>query len=479
MERSLKDLRIIKCSPGLTASDRLSVEVAGPLRILAGRREVYRGRLRPSDREVVVKCYLPHAKQTRDWKQEWSRLGELESKGLPVPKPLAVGKTADGIVCVIMEYIQNALTLGAFLKSSNDVERCRVMQGLVCLVDQLHAAGARQTDQHIDNWAVADGMLYVLDAGTYRFSKGPLSSRARVLDLAAICATLPPASEKLFREALRLSYWTNAAEAARVDLIGLELNRAIERIQQTRARRYFKKTRRDCSEFGRIREGAWSGMYSKQSDPALVECFFKNPDAWMAEGRRLKSGNTCTVQHISLGEQSYVLKRYNRKTWWIRLRRSLSASRACRSWSNGWLLNLCHIPTARPVAFAEERGFPRGMSYLLMEAIDGELLPDYVEQHAGNVERMKTLVEQAGRIWDLLGRIRAVHGDLKATNWMVDEAGQVFLFDLDSFCCGLTQAAFRRGRNKDMRRFLKNWAANPLIADSFRRRMETKKGAAQ
>jgi tRNA A-37 threonylcarbamoyl transferase component Bud32 len=267
-------------------------------------------------------------------------------------------------------------------------------------------------------------------------------------------------------------------EAVRADLIGPELDRAIKRVQQIRVRRYFKKTKRDCSEFGRFKEGAWAGMYSKQADLAWVERFFKNPDAWMAKGKRLKSGNTCTVQHISVGERSYVLKRYNRKAWWIRLRHALSASRACRSWSNGWVLNLCHIPTARPVAFAEEGGFPRGMSYLLMEAIDGELLPDYVEQHAENAERMKALVEKVGRIWDLLGQIRAVHGDLKATNWMVDEAGQVFLFDLDSFCCGLTQAAFRRGRNKDMRRFLKNWAAYPSIADSFLRRMETKKGAA-
>lgn len=471
MERNLKDLKVVEISPEWAVSGALSIHAEATLRILPGRREVYRGRLHTPEREVVVKCYLPHAKQVRDWQREWGGLNALKARGLPAPDPLAVAEAADGTMCVLMQCIAGADALGHFLELADADGRLHAMQKLARLVSRLHEAGARQTDQHIDNWAIAGGALYLLDAGTYEFSETSLVDNGRLTDLAAICATLPPAAEGLFREALRSEYWIDATGPAREAILGGDLDRMIDQVQQARVRRYYKKTYRECSEFGE-RKGQWSGMFSKLGNAELVERFFQDPDALMAEGERLKSGNTCTVQRIRIAERTYVLKRYNLKSWWIRVRRSLSASRASRSWSSAWAFNLSFIPTARPVAFAEEAGFPRGRSYLLMEAIDGQLLPDYVEQYADCTELMQALVGQVGRIWDQLGRLRAVHGDLKATNWMVDASDQVILFDLDSTRFGLSTAVFSKGRSKDQRRFLENWQSLPALSEAFRQCME-------
>jgi hypothetical protein len=175
------------------------------------------------------------------------------------------------------------------------------MVTLAGLVDKLHVAGARQMDQHVDNWAVVGESLYLLDAGTYRFVESSLSVSDRCSDIAAICVTLPPFAEALFRSSLKLDPAASVIESAILD------------VQQTRARRYYKKSQRSCTEFIEYREDGRKGMSLRNADNALVEDFFRDPESVMKLGERLKSGNTCTVQALEYGEKSYVLKRYNPK----------------------------------------------------------------------------------------------------------------------------------------------------------------------
>ncbi|MGZ0709065.1 lipopolysaccharide kinase InaA family protein [Coraliomargarita sp. W4R53] len=465
----LPQLKVLEGSK-VIASESLILEIGDALRILPGRREVYRGRLPSGEIEVVAKCFLPHPKQARDWRREWEGLLQLQSAGLPAPAPLAVCEDAAGSVYVVMEYLSGAVTLGEFTTGAGRAELRECMAHLATLIDALHQAGARQTDQHIDNWAVTAGQLYLLDAGTYRFESGPLPDADRISDLAAICATLPPHAETLFRKSLT-SYGREAGIYASGE-VEVALRAAIPKVQQARVRRYYKKSQRACTEFGQHTAGAWRGMFGKGAHADLVATFFEDPDALMDHGERIKSGNTCTVQKLRFEGRSYVLKRYNQKAWLTRLRRALGESRARKSWSNSWILNMSFIPTASCVAFAEESGFPLRRSFLLMEEVDAMLLPEYVAQYRGDALRLSALVEAVGCIWDQLARIAAVHGDLKATNWMVDAAGGVSLIDLDSFRFGLSASVFKLGREKDMKRFLENWKSAPELAEAFRMRLE-------
>jgi len=458
MGESLKTLEVTQASLE-QLGDQITLEIGETLRTLPGRRMVSSGRLVEADIQVVAKCYLPHAKQERDWKREWDGLASLQSMGFPVPPPLALCRDDEGNVYVVMRYIEGAVTLGQYLEQAT-LDDCRhKMEALARLVGELHSAGIRQMDQHVDNWAVAGDSLYVLDAGTYRFTDGSLSDADRWSDLAAICVTLPPIAEQCFRSSLE------------IDQGASELEMEVLNIQQARARRYYKKTQRTCTEFVKYCEKGNRGVYLRNAEAALIEDFYQRPESMMAQGQRLKSGNTCTVQTLDFDGKAYVLKRYNRKPFLSQFRRSLFLSRACKSWSNGWVLNLAFIPTAKPVAFLDVGVFPRGLSYLLMEQIDGVLLPDYMVRAREDASLMASLIEEVGRIWDSLAPLRAVHGDLKATNWMVDSSGRVYLFDLDSLCFGLSSSAYQRGRKKDMWRFLKNWKSDPQLAEAFRRRM--------
>lgn len=472
MTQTLENLRVIKPSE-LCSADVLSLELGESLRILPGRREVCFAKLSDPSMNVVVKRYFPHAKQARDWEREWEGLEGLQKRNLPSPRPVAVCQDQEGNVFVIMQCIDGADTLGRFLEAADAANLLVVLAKLAQLAQRVHDTGARQTDQHVDNWAVANDQVYLLDAGTYEFTPAPLPRQSRLTDLAAICVTLPPVAEEPFRCFLRENYQAERGQPWNESL-DAELNSSASTMQQARARRYFKKTQRMCTEFEPRKNTAWSGMVARSANANLLECFVDNPDALMAEGVRLKSGNTCTVQSFEFAGKRYVLKRYNQRPWFTQLRRSIFPSRASKSWSNGWVLDLAFILSAKPIAFVDECSFPRQRGYLLMEQIDADLLPDYVARHRKDAARVGRLIAEVGRIWTLLERIRATHGDLKATNWMVSAEGTVYLFDLDSFRFGLSDAAFRKGQKKDRERFLKNWELDPELVQAFGQRMETR-----
>jgi tRNA A-37 threonylcarbamoyl transferase component Bud32 len=468
LERSNEPLtlRVTERSEGFAATE-LELKLSEALRILPERREVYAGRLLGAERAVVAKRFLSHPKQARDWRREWDGLVKLEALDLSAPTPLCVAEEADGsAVWVIMDRIDGAVSVqDAFLVGDRD-ERAELAQQLAKLVDAAHRAGVRQGDQHVDNWAWDGARLYLLDAGSIEFSKHALHEKARLLDLAGICVTLAPAAERAFCEAIRSVYLVDA-EDLRGRLL-YELETAIVALQGARTRRYFKKTRRNCTEFVNVEESDFRAVHLRNADSALVEALLADPEALMAEGERLKSGNTCTVQSFSRGGRAYVLKRYNKKPLVDRLRRVFSDSRALKSWSSAWVLEMAFIPTGRALAAYEDaRESLSGLRYLLMERITGQLLPDYVESCGGDLARIDAVAADFAQIWASLARLRAAHGDLKATNLIVGEDGRLYLFDLDAFRFGLGARAFERGRAKDLKRFMKNWADRPELAQLF------------
>ena len=449
----------------------LELTLSEALRILPDRREVYAGLLLDERQAVVAKRFLSHPKQARDWRREWDGLVKLEALNLSAPRPLCVAEEADGAaVWVVMERIDGAVSVQDAFREGDRDERAELAEQLAKLVDAAHRAGARQGDQHVDNWAWDGARLYLLDAGSIEFSKHALAERARLLDLAGICVTLAPAAEKAFREAIDAVYLIDDAELK--GRLLYELEGAIVALQGKRTRRYFKKTRRSCTEFVRVDEAAYRAMYVRHADAELIETLLADPEVLMAEGERLKSGNTCTVQGFARGGQAYVLKRYNQKPLVDRLRKVFSDSRALTSWSSAWVLDMAFIPTGRAIAVYEDaRSALPGGRYLLMERIEGQLLPDYVEACGDDLAKIEAVAEDFAQIWAALGRLRAAHGDLKATNLIVGADGHLYLFDLDAFRFGLKPSAFARGRAKDLQRFMKNWSDRSELTQLFAAKM--------
>jgi len=202
----------------------------------------------------------------------------------------------------------------------------------------------------------------------------------------------------------------------------------------------------------------------------LLEEFRARPDATLARGRVLKHDTTTTVTVVGDGRREWVGKRYNTKNRWHAVRRLLRTSRALTCWRAATWLRRAGIATARPVAVLEERRWrlARGRSYFVCEYLGGETLAAIFGrgEDAG-------LAAQAADIVRRLHAAGIVHGDLKATNFVVSE-GRVHLLDLDA----ARRPAGRRlksGQRKDLNRFLRNWGAR----SSLRRRLEMELGSSQ
>lgn len=211
------------------------------------------------------------------------------------------------------------------------------------------------------------------------------------------------------------------------------------------------------------RGSLWHVAADDAGGPLLDELLAR-PDAVMARARVLKHDGTTTVAVAGDVGHEWVIKRYNTKNRWHAVRRLLRTSRAANCWHAADWLRQAGIDTARPVAVLEERRWRvlRGRSYFISHYIGGETLNAALDR-----EPRAAWIEQASRIVRRLHASGIVHGDLKATNFVVS-GERIHLLDLDA-----TRRASGRGlengRRRDLERFLRNWQQRP----DLRRRFET------
>lgn len=206
---------------------------------------------------------------------------------------------------------------------------------------------------------------------------------------------------------------------------------------------------------------------------ALIDQLWSNPDQLIATATMLKDGDRCTVVRLDINGRSHVLKRYNLKGpfhtavhWFMR-------SRARWCWHSGLMLLSGGLLTPRPLAFLEERQFGvfRRRSYLLSEFVPGVSLRQWIDQGKHESRALHAIANQFCHAWRELSVRRLGHGDMKATNFMVDPQGRLWLIDLDGMRTYPRGLMLRAERRKDIVRFMRNWQGQPEVAAAFRARI--------
>ena len=193
------------------------------------------------------------------------------------------------------------------------------------------------------------------------------------------------------------------------------------------------------------------------NDQILTQ-LWNDPDGLLASGTMLKDGDRSTVVRLEGEDYSHVLKRYNLKGTIHTTAHVFLRSRAMWSWRNGVYAYLAGIPTPRPLAALEMRSGPmRGVSYFLCEYVEGITLYDLVRVHNPEPSQLDELATVFSQIWQGLGRLRLTHGDMKGTNYIVDQERRIWMLDLDGMRRRTMGLSWKRQREKDRRRFMKNW----------------------
>ncbi len=182
---------------------------------------------------------------------------------------------------------------------------------------------------------------------------------------------------------------------------------------------------------------------------------------------RIKHDNTTTVGFTSRDGRRLIIKRYNTKNNWHRVRRSLRRSRAQNCFDYALQLTRCKIATAPPVAYIETRFGPlKGRSWLITEFVEGSVCLDHVHQKASQSETGE-IAARLERLFQKLSSERITHGDMKATNFILRHNRNPVLIDLDGMMQHRRDADYEKAHQKDLARFMKNWQKRPELQACF------------
>ena len=178
-----------------------------------------------------------------------------------------------------------------------------------------------------------------------------------------------------------------------------------------------------------------------------------------------KHDRTTTVAQVSLAGESMVLKRYNPRNQWHKIKRALRRSRARRCWQMSYAFSEAGLNVAQPILMVEDRFGPlRLNAYFVNEFLQGQelltLLPTMVSEQR---QRVSMAIEDA---FEKMKAARLTHGDLKASNlmWCGDK---LYFIDLDAAQLHNNSVTWQKGHNKDRKRFLKNWQHDKQLLALF------------
>lgn len=207
-------------------------------------------------------------------------------------------------------------------------------------------------------------------------------------------------------------------------------------------------------------ENTFSKKILAENDLSLApwQAFIAQPDQCMAQGSIIKNDGTTTLAKINIDQKTVLIKRYNIKNIIKFFSRLLRKSRASNCWYMAEYLYQHNIATPRPLMMLEKRfAYVSYHSYFAMEFLEGEHLLDYLQK--ASLAEQKHVLAEACSIIQSLRKLNIVHGDMKATNWLLSN-NKLYLLDLDAAKISYQTRKF----TKDKQRFLKNWQAFPHLA---------------
>jgi hypothetical protein len=234
-------------------------------------------------------------------------------------------------------------------------------------------------------------------------------------------------------------------------------NAAAACYRQPEKKAYFAVDLAAITELG-SREPAQA--FSQQFAASLAN-LLQDPDAAIQASEIIKHDRTTTVAKITVNGIALVIKRYNRKSLLHGFTRLWRTTRARRSFDAArWLLQN-GILTAMPLAFIENRSFGalNHGAYYLSLCHPGDNLLRQLQTGDINQHDFPALLAEFDRLFALLRRANAAHGDMKISNFIY-QSNRLCVLDLDAMQPYKRAWQAKRAYRKDVERFRRNWAGS-------------------
>jgi len=394
--------------------------------------------------------FSPAENGLRELKRENNGHKLASEAGVNVPEQVFISDNIGGCSAVIYRFVENAKSFSLSGSHINDESVVKLFELLV----KLHLHGVYQDDIHMDNILMTNKELYLIDLGSVVCEKKGilLSKKASLKNLAKLVSQFIPTEQVKLIQRLEVYYQERGwgfDEREYEEFLEL-----LSKVWNKSKRDYLSKCFRTCTmttyKHSFIREYAFRTSFLSAISFDVV----KDIELLMSRGQVIKAGNSATVVRLEADGKQLIIKRYNIKNGWHFLRRCLRQSRAAVSWRNANLLEFIGMPTPKPLGFIEQRtGWFRHTAYFISEYTQAEQLLDVYHRR----QPSKDELEQISSIFILLQKCRISHGDMKASNLLIDCDSKVSVIDLDAMQEHGSDRLFQRKHNKDKNRFLRNW----------------------
>lgn len=430
------------------------VVVRRSLRVLPGTREVSEASW--GDREVVLKVFCHRWKARYHYRRELRGLRRLAELGIPAPVLLLSGRTKQGHWAIVTEKIPEASTgLELWRQTETLQQRVDVLCPIARELARHHMTGVVQSDLHMGNFMLRGPTVFSLDVAQISFRGRAIGRRASIEDLAKLLACL--SEDKASGIAPVAAAYAEERRWPWSPQDNEPLKKRVYAIRRKIIRKLVRRSLRTTSQTLRLREGRFRGVFDKlflgKSSPAQ---FCEALDTLLREGVVLKNGNTCFVSRVRWHQHDLVIKRYNHKGLWHAVRHTLKGSRARRSWLHAHLLGRLGIPTARPVAYIDQRRGPLlWQSYFVMRFVPGMPVSSIFRDEQTSSAQKKQIHEQILSLLERMAKHGISHGDMKHVNILFD-GDQIILMDLDGMKVGGAGRLWRRRHQRDIDRYLRD-----------------------
>ena len=442
------------------AEDRkVELKIDSLLRIVPGKRLVALSTWQ--NRTVIIKIFISSNRWKRGMLKDIAGMNKLKRAQIPSPNLLLQTTTSDKKAGVlIIEYLRQGASLATlFDEAESEGDKKKVLQMGVKAVADCHEAGLWQNDIHLDNFMLCAGMVYVLDGADIKSQGNSLDTEIRLENFAMFLAQFPVSQDKnwrgLFDQYNKLALGSLSNDAA-------DFTKRIIKARRKRLNAYERKLTRSTTANRREQGSNFFYIYDRSIHSPELDRFLADPDSFIVDRQLLKDGNSSTVAMIKINKCNYVLKRYNIKNLWHGISRAFRPSRAHHSWCNASVLKMLGVPTAHPFLYLEERVFWlfRKRAYFLCEYIEGEDLGTAWKKQELEISENE-IVTLFGDLFEIMGDYRISHGDMKATNFLLQDK-ELYVLDLDSMVRNRSRESFIAKFSKDLKRFRKNWVGTSM-----------------
>jgi len=372
---------------------------------------------------------------------EWAAARTLNRLGVPAAQPLALGeRRVLGILhesYAVFEGVPEARSLREVLDDTSDPAVLdRALEAVASSVSRMHRHHLFHPDLHIGNILLTglDGprpLAYIIDLHSLQRRNARLHHYRR-RDLAVLWTSLSKyADKKAWRRFLE-QYAEDAPQFRR----GHDEHAAwIDRLTAGFRRKYYNSRARRCLRTSGgfiVERRSGRTVYRRRSvPPGLIAAAIRRHIRTCESGGPdlVKAGPGSAVTRVPPDGRwrGLYVKEFIYAGLWNRLRKTLAMSGGLRAWHNGNALKARGVPTCDFLGLVEEsRGLLKTRSFLVMSelegvtAIDGFIYSNILEAPF-NVR--KRFARCAAEYVALLHRKGVFHGDLKASNILVREAG--------------------------------------------------------